>query len=402
MNGDRKFPIPRSMFDKLEIEKYRRLAMKELHMTISATPNSNIAGLMANENPLLKVGLLYADKVLLSSFSSALMIDFARMYSFTTLEKLQFMKENLAILVKDEQEYYQTKAQYEYCIQLMNKRKLKPIEKQEKLQLQKGLNQQWLPFREVIENLVVSSGMEKLIPFVECDILELQSLTPKENSMDSLMEDWLIKIDSTLLNPNTYPLFDKTISSLVGQAKKVVQSLSQKGMDKHISERTTHAGFVADVYQRLPSFEKASFDEIIDIRKELKRPLDNFRSAMLEYSQEINSVPWEEAFEYEAQKLYLEKVVPAVNEVEEACKENKLLMKVINRVVRDNVVRWSSGLGFGVVSLTDLAELTNVLYANAVPVGMASVEGYKEWKDEARKVRNMKMYYYNAVSKKLK
>ncbi|MDQ0257508.1 hypothetical protein J2S74_004966 [Evansella vedderi] len=371
--------------------------MKELHMTISATPNSNIAGLMANESPLLKVGLLYADKVMLSSFSSALMIDFARMYSFTTLEKLQFMKENLAILEKDEEELYVKQVRLEYLIQLMTKRKLKPIEKQEKLQLQKGLNQQWLPFREVIENLVVRTGMEDLIRFVEDDILELQNLTPKDNSMDSLMEDWFEKIDRTLLNPNTYPLFDKTISSLVGQAQKVVQSLGlQNVTKKHISERASHAGFVSDVYQRLPSFEKASFDEIMDIRKELKKPLDNFRSVMLEYSQEINSVPWEEEFDYEAQKLYLMKVVPAVNKVDEACKENKMLMKVINRVVRDNAVRWS-GLGLGVVSLT---ELTNLLYLNAIPVGLATIDGINEWKEQEKSNRNMKLYYYNAVSKK--
>lgn len=69
--------------------------MKGIHITISATPNTNVARLMANENPLLKVGLLYADKVKISSFSSALMVDFARMYSFTTIEKIQFMQENL-------------------------------------------------------------------------------------------------------------------------------------------------------------------------------------------------------------------------------------------------------------------------------------------------------------------
>lgn len=172
--------------------------------------------------------------------------------------------------------------------------------------------------------------------------------------------------------------------------------------EKYVYERATHAGFFLDIYQRLPSFEQAGFDEIMDIRKEIKKPLDNFRSAMLEYSLEINSVPWEEDFEYEAQKLYLLKVVPAVNEVQESCKENKMLMMVINRVIRDNVVRWCSGLGLGVASITDFAELTKILYANSVPIGMAAVDGYSEWKREDKQIRNMKMYYYNAVENKFR
>lgn len=374
--------------------------MKGLHITISATPNANIAGLMANESPLLKVGLLYADKVNLSSFSSALMVDFARMHTFTTIEKIQFMQENLAILIKDEQELYRRQLEFEKCKQLFIKKKLKPIEKQQRLQMQKLLNQQWLKFKEIIENLVVRSGLDNILPFVEEGVLELQSLTPKENTMDSLMEEWMNVIDNTLIEPNTYPLFDKTINSLIGQAQNIAQSLGQSN-EKHVFERASHAGFVSDVYQRLPSFEQAGFDEIMDIRKELRKPLDNFRSAMLEYSQDINSVPWKEDFEYEAKKLYLMNVVPIVNQVEEACKENKMLMKVINRVLRDNVVRWSSGLGLGVASMTDFAELTRILCANAIPVGMATVDGYKEWKDKDGEIRNMKMYYYKAIDKKL-
>lgn len=44
--------------------------MTNLHMSISASSESDIQGLMINEKPLLKVGLLYADQVSLSSHVS--------------------------------------------------------------------------------------------------------------------------------------------------------------------------------------------------------------------------------------------------------------------------------------------------------------------------------------------
>ncbi|MFK8793685.1 hypothetical protein [Planococcus plakortidis] len=372
--------------------------MDGLHFTISGTPQSDISSMMENENPLLKVGLLYADKVKLSSMSSALMIDLTRMYTFDDSQKVQYMIEFLPNLLPDEQVRNTTHRKLVYIQNLMSKRKLKPQEKQELLQFRlQGLNQMWVGMKHMIEEMVVNTGMDNLLPFIENDILELEGLTAQDNSMDSLMNDWLNNLDNTLGNPNTYPLFDKTINSLVSQAQSVVSSLESG--NTHISERATHAGFVSDVYQKLPSFERASFDEIMDIRKELQKPLINFRSAMLVYSQEINSVPWEENFEYEANKLYISKVLPAVTEVEESCEENKVLKKVLTRVVEDNVVRWSGGLGFGVASLT---ELSSLLYLNAVPVGMATLDGLKEWNAERGNTRKMQMYYYNALNQRLK
>ena len=40
-------------------------------------------------------------------------------------------------------------------------------------------------------------------------------------------------------------------------------------------------------------------DEILDIRKELEKPLVRFRSKLLAYDAEIQSMPWDEEFQFE-------------------------------------------------------------------------------------------------------
>lgn len=370
--------------------------MTGLHITITAAPQGDFTGLMVNENPLLKVGLLYADKVKLSSFSSALLKDFSRMYVYNDQEKIQFIKESLQYVVKDQEELMKINSRCDYTLYLLGRKKLTPKQKVEIKQLQKGLNIHWSNLKGVLEKLVVSSGMENLLPFVLEGVLELEEFAPKDNSLDSLMEDWLNKIDTTLENPKTYPLFDKTINSLVGHAQKVVQSMGVN-TSNHIRERTSHVGFVSDVYKRLPSFEEAGFDELLDIRKELQKPLNKFRAAMLDYSKDMDSVPWEEEFEYEAQKLYLENIVPAVDEVEEAFKGNKAISKIAYGALDKAPL---GALGFGITSVGDLTELAKIMCT--VPVAKGAIDGYKQWKEENNRVRNMKMYYYNAVNKRLK
>jgi hypothetical protein len=79
-----------------------------------------------------------------------------------------------------------------------------------------------------------------------------------------------------------------------------------------------------DILSGLPHFGAATLAEIIDIRRELEKPLKRFRKAMLGYSDRIACAPWEEAFNAETDRIFIRKIEPAVLELEEAAEMENL------------------------------------------------------------------------------
>jgi hypothetical protein len=84
---------------------------------------------------------------------------------------------------------------------------------------------------------------------------------------------------------------------------------------------------------RLPSFEQASIDEIIDIRTELDNPLTRFRGAVIKFSDQIRSASWDQDFTSDAETVFHKEVKPSVLEIEEAIKSNRYLDSLLRKFV---------------------------------------------------------------------
>ena len=87
--------------------------------------------------------------------------------------------------------------------------------------------------------------------------------------------------------PTSFPLYDEHSNNLMKEA------LDSKIITLSDIEKTkiTHAGLTDNYFQRLPSFETASVSEIIDIRKDLEKPLVRFRGQMLKYTDAVEAMP---------------------------------------------------------------------------------------------------------------
>lgn len=96
-------------------------------------------------------------------------------------------------------------------------------------------------------------------------------------------------------------------------------------LNKSSEFEAKHAKLAGNLLIALPSFEFATTDEILDIRKELEKPLVRFRSKLLAYDAEIQSMPWDEEFQFECIKLYQQEVAPAVLEIDELTKESSFI-----------------------------------------------------------------------------
>jgi hypothetical protein len=99
--------------------------------------------------------------------------------------------------------------------------------------------------------------------------------------------------------------------------------------------RGRHIALADDLLQRLPHFGAATLTEILDIRRELENPLKRFRKAMLDYSDRISCAPWEEAFNAEADRVFIREIEPAVLELEEAVKSKPYLQALAGRYFKN-------------------------------------------------------------------
>jgi hypothetical protein len=84
----------------------------------------------------------------------------------------------------------------------------------------------------------------------------------------------------------------------------------------------TASGFMA----RLPTFPSATVDEILDIRTDLASPLTHFRSEMVAISRQFTSESWERGFDDEVHDAWVERVQPAVQNIDESVRDNRSLL----------------------------------------------------------------------------
>jgi len=219
-------------------------------------------------------------------------------------------------------------------------------------------------------------------------------------------------------NGMAYPLFDKTSNDVVASfAKKQLVDLGNVNQ-----EVLVHAGVATNILMTLPTLEAASVDEILDFKKEMQGPLTSFRSAIYEFSEKIESRPWDSDFQYDCLKLYGKEVAPKVEELNVLATDSSVLKNFGTRVLKDEEVRknvsWMTG---GLVStittssnmigafdefrnwllgLSMIVVAPNAASAFLKTLSMAS-EAHKETKQINKDMRQNTMYYYYKAAKDL-
>lgn len=201
------------------------------------------------------------------------------------------------------------------------------------------------------------------------------------------------------------PLFDEASNELMRTAvKSKIINLSESEKRK-----ITHAGVSDNLLQRLPSFDVASVDEILDIRKELNHALVRFRSKVIAYSENIQVLPWDDDFEHECSTLYYQEIAPAVLEIDELTKENGFLKNLVGKVADDGkFLKSAGGLVIGVAAagvIPSLAQAistdTAMLAAGGAWATTKIAAAYKEYQEKKREIAKKDLYFYYKAGKLL-
>jgi hypothetical protein len=151
-----------------------------------------------------------------------------------------------------------------------------------------------------------------------------------------------------------------------------------------------HGSIAGDLLLRLPLFEEATVAEVLDIRRELEDPLRGFRLAVSNFSGEVESAAWEPGFAAEADALFLEKVGPEVERIEQAVKENGGLRERLHAYGPGSAAAGGAAIGAFVGSGSALGALA----ALAAGLPAAAWRGYAELRKRRKATEENQLYFY--------
>jgi hypothetical protein len=361
-----------------------------LHITVGAAPQGGFD--LTHELRLLKAALLYADKVRLCSLSSAVSV---------LLPYLGILpdKEILDLTLYAAKALHQEPENVATVINIYQQLRMKKRRSRQEIlayhKVKKQLDKVRENFGAVAEKLLVDAKADDLFSALQSGMVEIQSF---DFNKDTVAEQYVSVISEAVLSGQTYLLLDDFTGNLIRLAIK--EGLIVPLGTTIIKAKQT--GLSSGLFERLPLFDDATVDEIIDIRKELDQPLIRFRSAIIRFSRTIEYGPWESEFHHEIEQVFIEHVEPAILEIEEAYKANQYLVSFVKKLTdKPLIIPSSSAIGFFISQASNLPDIVTQslsLVAGGAAIGLDAII---DWHQKNKEIKKNQLYFYYRVRKSL-
>jgi hypothetical protein len=195
-------------------------------------------------------------------------------------------------------------------------------------------------------------------------------------------------IAAALATPDSYGALDERFV-------KPLKPLSRSQLEKQKNVQVAY-----DMFRRLPLFEKASFEEIRDIKRELAKHLTNFRRGVSEISQQIRSQPWDKDFPHDVEQELTTRLLPEVAAIEDKVETNSYLKQLVHRLAKDPLILpSSSALGMILSTTLHTSAIASQVAGAIAGAGLLAYEAHKGWKDEKRLIEENLFFFYHSVAK---
>lgn len=378
----------------------------EFHITIGTTPVEGVD--LSQDLRLVKAAILYGDKVkLCSAMSSVLHV----MHGFDRMKlgpQIDLMAALMPSLIKDQRELQHMGMLIKLCRQLVSKKHKSASEnhlmsrmKNELTELWERTIQQHRAFTqpEAVRGIekAISEGILELHFFKKFDDTSemikrvVNDALADRETIRELMFEYLDLITEAVQKGETYPMFDDE----TGRMLKAFAEVGSMAASPAGIAQSKQSALAADLLKRLPLFDEATVHEVIDIRRELDRPLIRFRGAVIGYAEKIKSASWDEDFTIEAEQVFRGDLEPAVLEIEDKVRSSPTLLGLATRKVADKNVLLSSGLfSFIVSNFTNLPKITQLMLTAGVAGATAFAEIWNEWEQQKAAVEQNQLYFY--------
>lgn len=370
----------------------------KLIINIATYPQSELS----NDTKLAKASVLYADHVNLFSPTASIFTSLEMIKDLSFKEKIILTSELMKVFEKDKTNY--SEGLIKTYLFLENKKHRNKKELQTFLQIKNSIN-------ELVNGVLKLSserGGNELYKLIKSERLSLKyfdaNMISNDKDFDKYFEEeYLNNLKQMLTEDNNYPLFDEGISSLVNSAiKEGVIDVSARNI---ITGK--RAGLATGILLYLPNFEKATVDEILDIRKELEKPLVFFRSAVIEITEKIKNEQWTNDFSYDIEDIVNSKIKPALIEIEELIKENSYLRRLTEGLFQDinskdliNIIGLGL-IGIGISAISPLIDLSKTPLYLLGGFGIHAIKQFVEYEKNLTNIKKNSFYFVYHVQKKL-
>lgn len=283
--------------------------------------------------------------------------------------------------------------------------RLKRLEKECKEQLENGMQQ-----------ILLTPESKAIRDWINKGIIAVYDYGFKDFSIDKLTGGYFANLMNVMYNGTAYPLFDKQSGDLIQSVVKT-KLIDVGNLDEKVLR---HAGVASGILMTLPTLDSATIDELIDLKKENAIPLGNFRSAMYQFSEEIQSLPWDVDFQYDCLQLYNKEVTPKIQEINEIMTQSNVLKNLGGKVLADEEFRNKTGNIFGgitaaITTSTNIFDVFSAIKGYILVAGLAAVskelvtgflkiadlyhKAQTETKEKTGMAEKNVMYYYYLASK---
>jgi hypothetical protein len=395
----------------------------DLHITIGVSPADNID--LQQEIKLIKAALLYADKVTIYSPAISTLQIAMQLGNLSDEEQLYFLE----MVVP----YLRTENNSSKTVDLLKKlRKPQYFRSREGRAFKKLLldqfNVYWEEIKHVLEHMAENAGMSEIITAMNEGILEIHQFTTQTNNSHVLRfmadcvamaagsklsrqeleamnirnkemtKEFVDGVLDAVASGSTFPLFDFDTGNLV----QLAQEMGHASLSNISQARTRHVALANDLFQRLPVFDKASTKDILSIRNELDKYLVRFRQTVINFASSVNSNPWDNDFEKEAELLFRKEISPSIMDLEDEIKSNNFLDKLARQIV-DRPLLLTPGASLSVV-LSQFPNLPKEIVGGlGLGAGAATLvyNTYKEWSDKRKAIERNGLFFYYQTGRKL-
>ncbi len=385
---------------------------KPFHITIGSGPligeiEAKAAGAkslsifrLEHELLLVKAALLYGDRAKLYSPFMSLILPVLRASDLPLEERLELWDWYVARHSDNQEEVIRAKEDLRRYKKIVRKRypNNKQVLNRQRFEQRFDLSQ----VQAIARHIASEAGADGIMEAVTSGVLDYHrfraSYRVAMENTDIVVEEFLDRVGKAVSDGSTYPLFDADLGGWIGEN---IQEGKLAVRESAIS-RGKHIGLAAQLLQRLPVFDMATIDEILDIRRELERPLTNFRAKIIEFAERARHEPWDEDFPFDVEQVFNRDVAPTVLAIEDAAQANSL-RDVLRRKIIDKplVVPGASALGVMLSSLSFLPALVSSAAGTGAASALVAYDAYKEWQQKQRTIEQNQLYFYYKAGKQL-
>lgn len=367
--------------------------------TVAIAPSDNIE----QELQYIKAALLYADKITLISPLAYLYSQLSSQSNhLSEKDVVRMIEYALPLCRKQEPVLYQNGlSAIGQLKSLLYSPKYRSVKYVDRIKIRKELLDYAAKIDSVLLEILGEEDTKELQILLKSKKLVLQPFEHDLTDLLGITREYFGMLGKSI--KSSFPLFDETSSKLMSAAvsARIVQL---NDMDKR---KITHAGLSEKMIRQLPSFERASVDEILDINKELNGPLTRFRAKMLTYSDNIQSLPWDDHFEEECSLLYHKEIAPELQEIEELTHENSFVKNLGREIISDgSFLKTAGGLVVGIAAAGIIPSFTQSISSDVTILATGGAcattkiaAAYNDYRKNKKEIEKKDLYFYYKAGK---